>query len=84
VGFKEKPERPESSLIGTCIYLLPKPSLKKIHQYLQEGNNPDSPGHFIEWLSKKESIQAYILQGHWWDIGTQRSYREARNALEKR
>jgi glucose-1-phosphate thymidylyltransferase len=83
ISFKEKPERLESSLIGTCIYLLPKPSLKRIHEYLQEGNNPDSPGHFIEWLSKKEPVQAHILQGLWWDIGTPRSYREAKGALEK-
>jgi len=80
VGFEEKPEKPKTTLIGTCIYLLPRSSIRSIHEYLKQGNNADSPGHFIEWLCKKEKIYAYTLGGEWWDIGTPESYEKANQA----
>jgi len=78
VRFVEKPKRPESTLIGTCIYLFPRNSIRRIHEYLSEGNNPDSPGNFIGWLCEKEPVYGYALQGRWWDVGTPRSYDEAK------
>jgi len=80
IRFVEKPKRPESTLIGTCIYLFPRNSIRRIHEYLREGNNPDSPGNFIGWLCEREPVYGYALQGRWWDVGTPRSYDEARRA----
>ncbi|MBS7645405.1 nucleotidyltransferase family protein [Candidatus Bathyarchaeota archaeon] len=77
LSFKEKPESPRSSLIGTCIYILPREALKEVKIYLGEGNNPDSPGHFIEWLSKRRELYAYVLEGYWCDVGTPEAYEEA-------
>jgi len=80
IRFVEKPKNPESTLIGTCIYLFPRNSIRRIHEYLREGNNPDSPGNFIRWLCEKEPVYGFTLQGQWWDVGTPRSYDEAKRA----
>jgi len=81
ITFQEKPEQPRTTLIGTCIYLLPKKSLRRTDEYLKEGGNPDSPGYFVQWLSKKEPVDGYLLPGEWWDIGTPESYKEALKAF---
>ena len=78
ISFEEKPEKPKTRLIGTCIYIFPKNSLKRIHEYLEDKNNPDSPGHFIEWLHKKDRVYGHILQGYWFDVGTPDSLKEAK------
>jgi glucose-1-phosphate thymidylyltransferase len=80
--FVEKSQNQHSSLIGTCIYAIPRKSMNKIDQYLEEGNNPDSPGYFIEWLCKKEPVYGYKLPGQWWDIGTPDSYDSVRRHFE--
>ena len=78
VNVKEKPRNPRSTLVGTCIYFFPQDSLRRIHEYLGEGNPGDSPGHFIEWLYRKEEVYGYRLRGHWTDIGTLNSYMEVK------
>lgn len=80
VSFEEKPKNPRSTTIGTCIYLFPNRSANRIHEYLAEGHNPDNPGSFIGWLSEREPVYGYLLQGRWWDIGTPKSYEDAKRA----
>jgi glucose-1-phosphate thymidylyltransferase len=81
IGFVEKPEKPDSTLIGTCIYVMPKKILKMLHEYLREKGNPDSPGHFIQWLHKRTNVYGYRLKGQWHDVGTPRTYRKARETF---
>jgi len=78
LSFEEKPEKPQSTLIGTCIYIIPPKSLGSISEYLEEGNNSDSPGHFILWLSRKQAVYGHILTGYWCDIGTLKGYEDAK------
>lgn len=78
IDFEEKPDRPGSTLISACIYLLPARTLRRVREYLADRGNPDSPGHFIKWLSKKESVYGHMLVGNWWDVGTPESYGEVR------
>ena len=80
--FIEKPKRPTSTLVGIGIYMFPERSIKRINEYLGEGNNPDSPGFFIQWLHSRETVYGYILGGYWWDIGTLEAYYEAKRFLE--
>lgn len=82
LSFEEKPENPKSTLIGTCIYILPSESLNNIREYLKGGNNPDSPGHFIQWLSKKQTLYGFILTGYWCDIGTPNTYEDAKRKFQ--
>jgi len=82
--FEEKPEKPFSTLVGTGIYALPPRSLRRIREYLEEGNNPDSPGYFIQWLHRREPVYGYVLKGRWWDIGTPETYLEAKAFFERK
>ncbi|MEM3403439.1 MAG: nucleotidyltransferase family protein [Nitrososphaeria archaeon] len=77
VSFVEKPERPETTLIGACLYILPNRILPRLREYLNGHLDKDAPGRFIEWLSKREPVYGYVLGGKWWDIGTTKSYKEA-------
>ena len=62
--------------------MLPERSLKRVDEYLEEGNNPDSPGFFIQWLHGHEPVYGYVLKGYWWDIGTLEAYYEVKRFLE--
>lgn len=77
VGFAEKPEEPESTLISIACYAFPGDLLTLFTEYLNNGNNPDEPGWFIQWLFPQESVRAFTFDGAWFDIGTPNSYLEA-------
>ena len=81
IQFAEKSENPQSNLIATCIYAIPNSSMNLIDKYL-EGNNPDSPGYFIEWLSKIQNVFGFKLSGTWWDIGTLQAYTRIQEAFK--
>ncbi len=76
IGFQEKPEHPRSSLISTGIYLFPKNTLKKFEEYLGDGNNPDAPGYFLQWLIKNEEIHGVVYREAWYDVGTIDTYKK--------
>ncbi|MHC1564349.1 MAG: nucleotidyltransferase family protein [Candidatus Hecatellaceae archaeon] len=82
VSFVEKPEKPDSTLIGTCIYVMPKETLGMLRRYLEEGGNPDSPGYFIQWLHSRTSVYGYKLEGQWYDVGKPETYLKAREAFQ--
>lgn len=82
-GFEEKPENPQSSLISTGIYLFPKEMLKKFREYLSDGNNPDAPGYFLQWLIKKDEIHGVVYKEDWHDIGTIDTYKKVYDAYLK-
>jgi len=70
VNFDEKPISPKSTLISTGIYLFPKKTLLLIRKYIDQGNNPDKTGDFIEWLHKRNTVYAYVTDKKWYDIGS--------------
>ncbi len=76
VGFEEKPKEPKSSLISTGIYIFPKEMLGKFKEYVNDGNNPDAPGYFLQWLMGKEDVNAVAYEEDWYDIGTVDTYRK--------
>ena len=75
--FTEKPERPESSLVATACYAFPKNIYRYLKEYIEDKNNPDSPGYFISWLVNKTTVYAYPFKGIWLDIGNIDEYRRA-------
>jgi len=77
VDFEEKPSNPKTTLIGTCIYILPERTLPRLREYIKKDLGKDQPGRFIEWLHKQEPVYGYTLKGYWCDIGTPKSYVEA-------
>jgi glucose-1-phosphate thymidylyltransferase len=76
-SFTEKPEKPISTLISTCIYLFPNRILQRITEYVDGGYDADAPGKFIEWLYRQEPTFGNILYGKWWDIGNIETYNDA-------
>ena len=77
LSFEEKPQEPKSSWGVPALYIYKQETLPLIKQYLEEGNNPDAPGHFIPWLIKHKPMYAFQFEGQWHDIGTLESYQEA-------
>ena len=77
LSFEEKPQEPKSKWGVPALYIYKQETLPAIRQYLQEGNNPDAPGHFIPWLIKHKPVFAFQFEGQWHDIGTIESYHEA-------
>lgn len=75
--FLEKPENPWSDLVAICVYLFDPAALRLLKTYLDEGENPDAPGHFIEWLCTRIAVYGKPMGGDWFDIGSQEAYREA-------
>ncbi len=78
-NFQEKPENPASTLISTGCYFFPKHTVKMIHEYLEQGRNPDAPGFFISWLSQQTDVKGFVMKNsmRWFDIGSIESYEEA-------
>ena len=45
-------------------------SIGNIKRYVDEGGNPDAPGHFIAWLVGEMEVRAAPVPGRWFDIGS--------------
>lgn len=77
INFEEKPSSPKSTLASTGIYLFPKKTAGLIRKYIEQGNNADKTGSFIEWLHKRELVNSYVTEKKWFDIG---SFEQLENA----
>ena len=77
VDFQEKPDDPQSTLVSIACYAFPADTLPDFDTYLSNGNNPDEPGWFIEWLQRRGTVHAFTFDGAWFDIGTPESYLDA-------
>jgi len=77
VEFQEKPEDPNSTLVSIACYAFAEDTVGLLETYLEDGNNPDEPGWFVQWLQAREDTYAYTFDGAWFDIGTPESYLEA-------
>ena len=77
VDFQEKPDDPNSTLVSIACYAYTAETIPLLEQYLEDGNNPDEPGWFVQWLQSRQSVYAYTFDGAWYDIGTPESYLEA-------
>ncbi|MFB6218384.1 MAG: NDP-sugar synthase, partial [Halobacteriaceae archaeon] len=51
--FEEKPDDPDSTLISIACYAYPAETLDRFEEYLTDGNNPDEPGWFVQWLQDR-------------------------------
>ncbi|NIB98766.1 NDP-sugar synthase [Halobacterium sp. R2-5] len=77
VDFQEKPDEPKSTLVSIACYAFPRETLPDLDTYLAEGENPDEPGWFMQWLQARQSVHAFTFEGAWFDIGTPESYLDA-------
>jgi glucose-1-phosphate thymidylyltransferase len=84
VSLEEKPAEPRSDLAATAAYLYRPEHLALIGPYLEEGNPPDAPGHFVVWLYPRAPVYGYSFEGAWMDIGDPEQLLEADNRLRAR
>jgi glucose-1-phosphate thymidylyltransferase len=75
--FEEKPANPASTLCGIALYYYKAEALRLFNTYVGEGNNPDQPGRFIQWLHKRLDVFTFPIGGLWYDIGSHEMLKEA-------
>jgi glucose-1-phosphate thymidylyltransferase len=80
----EKPDHPQGDLAATATYVLHHAHAARVQEYLEEGNSPDQPGRFIEWLVPRVPVYGYAFEGTWMDIGDRTQLLEADNLLRER
>jgi glucose-1-phosphate thymidylyltransferase len=81
--FEEKPKSPTSTLTGIALYFYPKATVPLIKQYIAEGNNPDQPGRFVQWLYPRSAVYTWKVPGLWFDIGSKETLEEANQIFGK-
>ena len=76
-SFEEKPEHPNTTVIGIALYYYPEDMLTVVKQYVQDGHNADQPGRLIQWLYPRMPVYTWSLSGLWYDIGSKETLEEA-------
>ena len=83
IELVEKPSNPESNLGVYATYIYPKEIIKYFDEYKNGGNNMDSPGHFPQYLYKKEDVYVYRFKGECYDVGTHETLKEVNEIYSK-
>lgn len=83
IFFEEKPTHPQSTLTGIALYFYPRSTLPLIQQYIEEGNNPDQPGHLVQWMYKRVPFYTWQVPGTWYDVGSKETLEEANRLFAK-
>jgi len=75
--FVEKPAEPPSTLIGIALYYYPREVVPMFATYVAEGNNPDQPGRFVQWLYPRVPMRTWSVPGTWFDVGSKETLAQA-------
>lgn len=78
IDLEEKPQKPKSNKAAFATYMYTRETVKMVKEYLDEGNSPDAPGYFLQWLHKKKPVYGYVMNGECYDIGTHKALAEVR------
>jgi glucose-1-phosphate thymidylyltransferase len=81
--FEEKPQNPKSTLTGIALYFYPAWTVPLIHQYVEEGNNPDQPGRLVQWMYKRVPFYTWKVPGIWFDVGSKETLEEANRIFSR-
>ena len=84
LSFEEKPDEPRSELAATAAYLYRAEDVALLDRYLAEGESPDAPGNYVQWLHTRAPVYGYRFSGEWLDIGDHSQLLEADNRMRKR
>lgn len=76
--FREKPDEPATATAAAPLHLYRGRVLPLFGRYVEEGRDPDAPGHFLEWLVPRRDVRAWRMPGPRRDIGTPEAYLRAR------
>ena len=81
--FEEKPPDPKNTMAGIALYYYPTSVLPMIHQYIEEGNNPDQPGRLVQWLYPRVPFYTWKVPGLWFDVGSLETLEEANQVFSR-
>lgn len=84
LSLVEKPEEPPSDIGVYAAYIYTQGTVGLFNVYLSEGNKPDAPGYFVQWLYKRKTVFAYVMDGECYDVGTHKSYDEVNKIFTSR
>jgi glucose-1-phosphate thymidylyltransferase len=78
LSFEEKPLRPRTSCVATCLYFFPAATLPLLKRYMaDQTTSKDAPGNYIRWLMQHDRVYGHALkEGNWYDIGRFDAYRD--------
>ena len=82
VDIEEKPQKPKSNTAVYATYIYKRDTIPLFETYISEGNKPDAPGYFVEWLYKRRDVYAYTFAEECYDIGTPKSYEDVCREFE--
>jgi len=79
IYFYEKPARLNggSTAVSICLYFFPEEKIHLIKEYIKEVRDLTTVGNYIQWLTMRETVYGYPLEGLWLDISDTDSYAEA-------
>jgi len=77
----EKPDAPPSTWCCPPLYFFRPTALEHLENLVASGNAPDAPGHFIDYLCRREHVSAQEIEGSRLDIGDAASYHDADQRL---
>jgi glucose-1-phosphate thymidylyltransferase len=83
IHFEEKPAHPKITIAGIALYYYSKEVIPMFARYIAEGNNPDQPGRFVQWLYQLKPVYASQVGGTWFDIGSKETLEEANRIFQK-
>jgi glucose-1-phosphate thymidylyltransferase len=81
-SFEEKPENPQSTLVSTACYLLPKEVFAHVHECARL--RADNMGGIIEhFLKERQRVKVFRFEEEWIDIGSFESYLRTHRNLQR-
>lgn len=81
MGLLEKPDNPPLGWFCPPLYFLRPSARVVLEDFLRSTAQADAPGHFIDYLCRKEAVTAIKLKAKRLDIGSIESYRRADRML---
>jgi len=79
--FEEKPEHPKSKYVSTGFMGIGKNLLPGLLKFAQA--SPDALGAVItQYLNQSHPVQAQVVKGDWFDVGSYEAYLAAHKALQ--
>jgi glucose-1-phosphate thymidylyltransferase len=79
----EKPPIPPSTWSCPPLYFLRPSARQHLETLMSAETAPDAPGHFIDYLCRREAVLAHRVDGSRLDIGDADSYRDADRLLRR-
>ena len=81
MGLLEKPDNPPPGWFCPPLYFLRPSAREVLEDFLGAAAPVDAPGHFIDYLCRREAVTAIKLNEKRLDIGSMESYRRADRIL---